>query len=137
MIRLSRRYRFSASHRLDTPALTAEENRAVYGKCNNRYGHGHDYVLEVSVRGPVDESGRAADLEALDRLVSEEVVEALDRTDLNRGALAEVVPTTENLAIEVRRRLAAKWEEAFPGEWPRLERIRIMETKRNYFELRG
>jgi 6-pyruvoyltetrahydropterin/6-carboxytetrahydropterin synthase len=137
VIRLTRRYRFSASHRLDTPSLSAQENRALYGKCNHPYGHGHDYLLEVSVRGPVDEGGRAADLWALDRLVSGEVLEALDRTDLNRGALAHVVPTTENLAIEVRRRLSSKWAEAFPGAWPRLDRIRIDETKRNHFELPG
>ncbi len=139
MIRLTRRYRFSASHRLDSPALTPERNRELYGKCNNPFGHGHDYVLEVSVEGPVGEDGRAADLVALDRLVASAVLAGLDYKDLNRDVpgLVGVVPTTENLALEVRRRIDARWKEEFPGAWPRLERIRIGETKRNYFELPG
>ncbi len=138
MIRLTRRYRFSASHRLNAAAFSAEQNRALYGKCNNPHGHGHDYVLEVSVRGPVDgESGRAADLGALDELVRAGVVDAFDHRNLNVEvpAFADVVPTTENLALEVRRRLLDGWAAAFPGAWPRLERIRIEETKRNSFEL--
>ena len=73
-MRLTSRYRFSASHRLDTPALTPEENRQLYGKCNNPYGHGHDYVLDVSVEGPVDRDGQIVDREALDALVRERVL---------------------------------------------------------------
>ncbi len=138
MIRLTRRYRFSASHRLHAAAFSAEENRALYGKCNNPYGHGHNYVLEVSVRGPVDaESGRAADVAALDALVRGQVLDAFDHRDLNAEvpAFAHAVPTTENLAVEIRGRLVKSWSDAFPGAWPKLERIRIEETKRNSFEL--
>lgn len=138
MIRVTRRYRFSASHRLHAAAFSDAENRALYGKCNNPYGHGHDYVLEVSVRGPVDRvSGRAVDLDALDRLVRGHVLEPFDHRDLNTEvpAFAGVVPTTENLAVEIRSRLARKWSGAFPDAWPKLERIRIQETKRNTFEL--
>ncbi len=138
MIRLTRRYRFSSSHRLHAAALSEEENRALYGKCNNPYGHGHDYVLEVSVRGPLDPaSGRAADWRALDALVRAQVLDAFDHRNLNAevAAFQEVVPTTENLALEIRRRLEDQWAAAFADEWPRLERIRIEETKRNRFEL--
>ena len=138
MIRLTRRYRFSASHRLEARQLSADENRALYGKCNNPYGHGHDYVLEVSVRGPVDErSGRVADVAALDHLVGCEILRPFDHRDLNHDVpeFASRVPTTENLALEVERRLNAKWSAAFPGDWPRLAKIRIRETKKNTIEI--
>ncbi len=138
MIRLTRRYRFSASHRLNVAGLSADENRALYGKCNNPHGHGHDYALEVIVRGTVDaESGRLADLAALDALVREQVLEPFDHHDLNAEvpAFAERVPTTENLAIEIRSRLSARWPEVFPGAGPALDGIRIQETTRNRFEL--
>jgi 6-pyruvoyltetrahydropterin/6-carboxytetrahydropterin synthase len=138
MIRLTRRYRFSASHRLHARGLSEAENRELYGKCNNPYGHGHDYLLEVGVRGPVEErSGRVAEVAALDRLVGGEVIRAFDHRDLNQDVpeFASVVPTTENLALEVERRLRRNWSAAFPGEWPRLDRIRIRETKRNIFEI--
>ncbi len=133
-MRLTRRYRFSAAHRLESGDLTPDENRAVYGKCNNPYGHGHDYVLEVTVAGPVDDvTGRVVAPAALDGLVRCEVVARFDHSDLNRlpefGAIA---PTTENLAMAVERRLAERW----PAGWPRLDRIRIEETRRNKFELR-
>jgi 6-pyruvoyltetrahydropterin/6-carboxytetrahydropterin synthase len=134
LIRLTRRYRFCASHRLHAPGFTDEENRALYGKCNNPHGHGHDYVLEVSVRGEVDpKSGRVADVAALDALVREQVLEPLDHRDLNSEvpAFASRVPTTENLALEIRSRLEDRWAAALA----RLERIRIQETKRNSLEL--
>lgn len=139
MIRLTRRYRFSASHRLHSEQLSETENRALYGKCNNAYGHGHDYMLEVSVRGPVEErTGRVVDLGALDALVRCEVVAAFDHRNLNAEVpeFAGVVPTTENLVVAVERRLRRKWGTTFPGEWPRLDRIRIEETRRNAFEAR-
>lgn len=134
MIRVTRRYRFSASHRLHAAGLTEDANRELYGKCNNPHGHGHNYAVEVSVRGPVDpESGKAADIEALDALVRRAVLEPFDHRDLNTEVpeFAHTVPTTENLAVEIRRRLLSNWPEAFP----KLERIRIDETKRNRFEL--
>ena len=138
MIRLTRRYRFSASHRLHAAGLSEAQNRALYGKCSNPHGHGHDYALEVSLRGPVDaETGRAVDLAALDALVREQVIEPFDHHDLNAEvpAFAARVPTTENLAIEIRSRLARRWREAFPGVAPALDGIRIQETKRNRIEL--
>lgn len=137
MIRVTRRYRFSASHRLYAEGLSEATNRELYGKCSNPHGHGHDYVVEVSVRGPVEpRSGRAVDVAALDGLVRDEVLRAFDHRNLNADVeeLGGVVPTTENLALEIRRRLAGGWPRAFRGEWPKLERIRIQETKRNAFE---
>jgi 6-pyruvoyltetrahydropterin/6-carboxytetrahydropterin synthase len=138
MIRLTRRYRFSASHRLRSPHLSEAENQELYGKCNNPHGHGHDYSLEVSVRGAVDEaSGRVVNVEALDRLVAEHVLRAFDHKNLNSEVpeFAEAPPTTENVVLEIRRRLGANWKAAFPGATPVLERIRVHETKRNIFEI--
>ena len=138
MFRVTRRYQFAASHRLHAPQLSAEENQRVYGKCNNPYGHGHNYVLEVSARGPADpRTGRAADPEALDRIVQERVLRCFDRRNLNAEveAFARRVPTSENVAYEIGRRLQAGWRAAFPGEWPKLDRVRISETARNAFEI--
>ena len=94
-----RRYMLSASHRLHTAALTAEENRAAYGKCNNEHGHGHNYVVEVLVGGAVDaETGMVVDLVALDEAVRERVLDRFDHANLNLDPLfADRVPTTENL----------------------------------------
>ena len=131
-MRLTRRYRFSASHRLNTPALSLEENRRLYGKCNNPYGHGHDYVLDVTVEGPLDASGQVIDREALDALVRERVLRRLDHKNLNADVpeLAAGVPTTENLAMLVRDLLKKDWNLA-----PRLKTVRISETERNAFTL--
>jgi 6-pyruvoyltetrahydropterin/6-carboxytetrahydropterin synthase len=139
VFRVTRRYQFSASHRLHAPSLGEAENRELYGKCNHRFGHGHNYVVEISVRGPAEEAtGRAVDPQALDRLVRERVLSAFDHRDLNAEveAFREMVPTSENLAIEVGRRLQLGWSSTFPGGWPRLEKIRIAETDRNIFEIR-
>jgi 6-pyruvoyltetrahydropterin/6-carboxytetrahydropterin synthase len=131
-VKLTRRYRFSASHRLDTPQLSAEENRQLYGKCNNPYGHGHDYILEVTVEGAPDSYGQLVNREALDGLVTDRVLRRLDHRNLNLDVaeLAGVVPTTENLAAAVERALLGGW--TIPA---RLSKIRISETDRNIFEL--
>jgi 6-pyruvoyltetrahydropterin/6-carboxytetrahydropterin synthase len=138
MIRVTRKYRFSASHRLHTAALSDRENRDLYGKCDNPYGHGHNYEIEVSARGPLDpRSGRALDPAVLDQLVERQIIQPLDFRNLNAeiAAFRDTVPTTENLAQEIFRRLKASWKSAFPGQWPALERIRIAETARNIFEV--
>ena len=138
MIGVTRRYRFAASHRLHTPRLSEEENRQLYGKCNNPYGHGHNYEVEITVQGPVDGvTGRAVDLVELDRLVKAVVLDAFDHRNLNAEIpqFAEIVPTSENLALQLDQRLRARWHTAFPGAWPRLEKIRIAETERNIFEV--
>ena len=138
MIRVTRAYQFSASHRLHAPRLSDDENAELYGKCNNPYGHGHNYQIEVSARGPVeDRSGRALDRRVLDQLVNEQVLEPFDQQNLNASSaiFEELVPTTENLAREIYRRLAVNWRSAFPGAWPVLEKVRIAETPRNIFEV--
>ena len=134
MTRVTRRYKFAASHRLHSGHFSEEENQALYGKCNNPYGHGHDYVLDVSVTGPVDAaSGQVVNIQALDRLVGEQILRDFDHTYLNADVreFGDVIPTSENIIRVMQDRLQARW----PGEWPRLERIRLRETQRNAFEL--
>jgi len=125
-----RRYMMSASHRLHTPALSAEENRAAYGKCNNANGHGHNYVVEVLVGGAVDaDTGMVVDLVELDGAVQERVLDRFDHANLNHDPLfADRVPTTENLC----RTVFALLRDALPaGE---LDHVRIEETENNFFE---
>jgi len=138
MIQLTRRYRFSASHRLHAKGLPDDQNREIYGKCNNPFGHGHNYEVEVTVRGEVDgETGRVVDLTDLDRLVQQTVTGPLEYRNLNEEApeFESLVPTTENLAVVIDRRLRDGWKQAFPTERPQLERVRIGETERNIFEV--
>jgi 6-pyruvoyltetrahydropterin/6-carboxytetrahydropterin synthase len=137
MIRLTRCYRFSAAHRLHSGGLSGEENAAVYGKCNHPHGHGHDYLLEVSVTGPLDPAtGLVARVEALDRLVERQVLNRLRHRDLNTEVpeLEGLPPTTELLAAAVIRMLQERWQEAFPAGHPRLDRVRLHETRKNIFE---
>jgi 6-pyruvoyltetrahydropterin/6-carboxytetrahydropterin synthase len=137
MFRVTRRYRFAASHRLHSARLSDDENQRLYGKCNNPYGHGHNYEVEVSARGPLDASGRAIDAKRLDELVQRQVLEPFGHRNLNAdvNSFARVVPTSENLAVEICRRLKENWSGAFPGEWPKLDRVRVAETARNIFEV--
>lgn len=139
-MRVTRRYRFAASHRLHAAALSDEQNRDLYGKCSNPYGHGHDYVLDVTASGAIDpESGQVVHIPTLDRLVSEEVLKDFDHRYLNAdlGEFEDLVPTSENIIRVIEDRLLARWEAAFPGQGPRLEGIRLRETKRNVFELKS
>ncbi len=132
-MKLTRRYRFAASHRLDVPSLSPEENRRLFGKCNNPYGHGHDYVVDVTVEGRPDESGQVVNREALDQLVRERILNRVDHRNLNCDVpeLRGIVPTTENLAEALRHALAREWTLQ-----ARLSGVRISETDRNTFELR-
>jgi 6-pyruvoyltetrahydropterin/6-carboxytetrahydropterin synthase len=130
---LTRRYRFSASHRLNSIAMSDEENRATYGKCNNPYGHGHNYTVEVTVSGPVDSStGMVCNLVDLDDVVGREVLARYDLEHLNvLQEFAHIVPTTENLAIEIFEILHRTFDKAH------LEKVRIEETMLNSFEYAG
>jgi 6-pyruvoyltetrahydropterin/6-carboxytetrahydropterin synthase len=136
-MRLTRRYRFSASHRLHADGLSAAENAEIYGKCNNPYGHGHNYTVEIAVRGPVDPvSGRVVDPRVLDELVERSVLRAFDHQNLNTlPEFAGIVPTSENLGVEIRRRLAGAWPPGFAEGRPALDRVRVEETERNIFEI--
>jgi 6-pyruvoyltetrahydropterin/6-carboxytetrahydropterin synthase len=130
-----RRYSFSAAHRLHTEALTAEENRAAYGKCNNPHGHGHNYTVEVLCGGPVGATtGMVINMAKLDEIVKRVVMERFDHMNLNLNAIFEkVVPTTENLSIALFDLL----EPELTRENVRLEKIRIEETENNFFEYVG
>lgn len=135
---LSRRYTFAASHRLHSPALSDAENRAIYGKCNNPNGHGHNYEVRIMVYGPVDQTtGRVVDLAVLDRLAEEQILAPFRFRNLNEeiDAFRAVVPTTENLASEVDRRLRIAWPATFPPNGPHLEKVSIWETERNICEI--
>jgi 6-pyruvoyltetrahydropterin/6-carboxytetrahydropterin synthase len=137
-VRLSRKYNFCASHRLHSFALSDEENRAVYGKCNNPNGHGHNYEVELTVRGAVDRvTGRVVALEVLDRLAEEQILAPLRYRNLNEeiDPFRTAVPTTENLASEIDRRLRSVWKSVFGDVGPDLERVRIWETERNICEI--
>ncbi len=132
-IELGRRYKFSASHRLHSNQLSAEENSRVYGKCNNPHGHGHNYVLEINVSGTVDPAtGMIANLMDLDAFVEREVIQAFDHRSLNEEipVFRDYVPTTENVCIEIYQRL-----KHFPKA--KLERVRVEETGNNAFEYAG
>ena len=132
---LSRRYRFSASHRLHSDHMSEAENRATYGKCNNPHGHGHNYVLEVTVGGQVDENGMVCNMVDLDECVHRQVVTKFDLENLNmREEFAESVPTTENLCTVIfdllnQDILKRKFTSAH------LERVKLEETMMNSFEI--
>jgi len=130
---LTRRYRFSAAHRLHTNALSEEENDRVFGKCNNPNGHGHNYTLEVTLRGEVmSETGMVTDLERLDRTVEERVLKRFDHRHLNDDkAFADKVTTGENLVVMLWNLL----EKAVPAGT--LHKIGLVETRDNYFEYAG
>jgi len=132
-IELGRRYRFAASHRLHTDKVSEEENVRIFGKCANPYGHGHNYVLEISVSGDLDPAtGMIANLADLDSFVERQVLEVFDHRSLNEDvpAFRETVPTTENLCIDIFERL-----KSFPQA--KLERVRVQETSNNSFDYSG
>ncbi len=130
---LGRRYHFSSSHRLHSDAYTEEQNRAVYGKCNNPHGHGHNYVVEVVLSGRVDEAtGMVCDLGELDAFARKEILERFDHMHLNTlESFSKAVPTSENLCIEIYRIFKAGYTGAH------LEHVRVLETNNNAFEYAG
>ena len=130
---LSRRYMFSASHRLHSEAMSEKENQQTYGKCNNPYGHGHNYRLEVAVSGQVDErTGMVCNLVDLDGFVEREVLSRYDLENLNTlQEFAKSVPSTENLCVEIFEILQRGFHHAH------LETVRIEETMMNSFEYSG
>ncbi len=130
---LSRRYLFSASHRLHSEAMSVEENKATYGKCNNPYGHGHNYTVEVTVSGQVDsQTGMVCNLVDLDGFIEREVLARFDHENLNTmKEFAREVPTTENLCIQIYEIVQRGFRHAH------LEGVRLEETMLNSFEYRG
>lgn len=132
-----RRYMLSASHRLHCEGLTDEQNRVAYGKCNNPHGHGHNYVIEVLVGGPVaSDTGMVINLTDLDAVVQTRVLDRFDHANLNLDPLfTGQVPTTENFCREIFRLL----RDGLPAGAPqlRLEYIRVEETENNFFQCFG
>jgi len=128
----SRRYRFAASHRLHVDALSPEQNRTTFGKCNNPFGHGHNYVVQVTFSGRVDPAaGMVTNLADLDSFAQREMLDLYDHANLNTlEPFLDRVSTTENLCIEVWRIFAA-----YPHAT--LERVHIEETGNNSFDYFG
>jgi 6-pyruvoyltetrahydropterin/6-carboxytetrahydropterin synthase len=129
-----RRLHFSAAHRVHNPALSDDENRRVFGKCNNPNWHGHNYILDVSVRGPLDErTGYVIDLTRVKEVVQEQVIEKVDHRNLNLEVdfLRGTIPTTENIVV-------AFWRVLEPALRPaQLTRLVLWETVNNYVEYDG
>jgi len=125
MIYLTRKAEFSAAHVYHNDKFSPEENRRIFGKCNNPHGHGHNYTLEVTVKGEIDPaSGFVVDLKELKDIMNREVIDALDHRHLNKEVpeFKTAIPTTENLAIVIWNRLAGKLQNA------KLHRVRVYET---------
>ena len=133
IVHLTRRYMFSASHRLHSEQFSEEENRAIYGKCNNPYGHGHNYMIEITVSGPVDDqTGMVCNLVDLDGFVHSQILERYDQQNLNLvPEFTKTVPTTENLCIAIYEIVKRGFEKAH------LQKVRIEETMMNSFEYAG
>lgn len=134
VVTVTRRLKFNAAHRVHNPALSAEENRATFGKCNNPYGHGHNYTLDVSVTGEIDPvTGYVMDLAKLNDLVEREVVSAVDHHHLNMDVpfMQGVIPTTENMIVAFWRILQGTVAPAT------LTRLVLWETDNNYVEYTG
>ena len=134
MIYVTRRAEFSASHSYHNPNLTPEENRRIFGKCNNPLGHGHNYTVEVTVAGPVNPTtGMVLDLKEVKALVEQEVLQRMDHKFLNKEvpAFASKLPTTENIAVEIWNWLAPKLA------FGKLHQIRVYETPDLYADYYG
>lgn len=125
VVYLTRKAEFAASHYYHNPELSAEENKRLFGKCNNPLGHGHNYLLEVTVKGKVDtRSGFVLDLKEMKEILNREVLEAMDHRFLNKEVpeFKHQIPTTENLAIAIWQRLAPRLKRA------ELDRVRVYES---------
>jgi 6-pyruvoyltetrahydropterin/6-carboxytetrahydropterin synthase len=133
-VTVTRRLYFNAAHRVHNPVLSDEENDRLFGKCNNPNWHGHNYILEVSVRGPIDErTGYVLDLAVLKRIVEKQVIDRVDHRNMNIDVdfMQGIIPTTENIVVQCWRVLEPH---VAPG---RLARLRLWETENNYAEYEG
>jgi 6-pyruvoyltetrahydropterin/6-carboxytetrahydropterin synthase len=134
LVTVTRRLRFNAAHRVHNPALSDEENAAIFGKCNNPNWHGHNYTLDVSVEGDIDErTGYVMDLSVLKELVHREIVDKVDHRNFNLDVefMRDLIPTSENIIVAFWRLLADRVQPA------RLVRLVLWETENNYVEYSG
>lgn len=133
-VTVTRRLMFNAAHRVHNPELSDAENVRLFGKCNNPNWHGHNYTLDVSVRGPIDaRTGYVMDLAALKQLVNERVIDRIDHKNFNLDVpfMQGIIPTSENIIVAV-------WRELEPAIRPRrLVRLVLWETPNNYVEYSG
>jgi len=133
-VTVTRRLRFNAAHRVFNPSFSDEKNQATFGKCNNPNWHGHNYTLDVSVEGPIDEqTGYVMDLSKLKALVTSKIVNVVDHKNFNLDVpfMREKIPTSENIIV-------AFWEILQPAIAPaRLVRLVLWETENNYVEYSG
>jgi 6-pyruvoyltetrahydropterin/6-carboxytetrahydropterin synthase len=134
VVTVTRRLQFNGAHRVHNPALSDEENSRLFGKCNNPNWHGHNYTLDVSVRGPVeDRTGYVIDLAVLKRIVEERAVDLIDHRNFNLDVpfMHGVIPTSENIIVAI-------WRELEPAVHPgTLSRLVLWETPNNYVEYTG
>jgi 6-pyruvoyltetrahydropterin/6-carboxytetrahydropterin synthase len=134
VVTVTRRLQFNAAHRVHNPALSDEENSRLFGKCNNPNWHGHNYTLDVSVRGPVeDRTGYVIDLAVLKRIVEERAVDLIDHRNFNLDVpfMHGVIPTSENIIVAI-------WRELEPAVHPgTLSRLVLWETPNHYVEYTG
>jgi 6-pyruvoyltetrahydropterin/6-carboxytetrahydropterin synthase len=136
MVFLTRQAEFAASHFYHNPALSPEENRRIFGKCNPSNGHGHNYILQVTVRGEVDPvTGMVLDLKELKEILEREVMDPMDHRFLNHEVpvFATTIPTTENLAVEIWRRLAPRITKGAMH----LHQVRVYETQDLFVDYYG
>jgi 6-pyruvoyltetrahydropterin/6-carboxytetrahydropterin synthase len=134
IVTVTRRLRFNAAHRVHNPELSDDENRSLFGKCNNPNWHGHNYVLEVAVEGPIDDrTGYVIDLSELKSIVQREVIDRVDHRNMNVDVdfMCGINPTAENIVVACWRALE---QHVAPG---RLRRLRLWETENNYVEYDG
>ncbi|MEW6298923.1 MAG: 6-carboxytetrahydropterin synthase [Thermodesulfobacteriota bacterium] len=133
MVVCTKTFGFSAAHRLHSEALSEEENRAVFGKCNNPHGHGHNYTLEVTIQGEVDpHSGELMNYDLLEAIVQDEVIERFDHKHLNEevAEFCGLNPTGENIAKVI-------WDLLRPRLGERLVKVGVWETPKSLFEYAG
>jgi 6-pyruvoyltetrahydropterin/6-carboxytetrahydropterin synthase len=132
MMRLSQKFEFSATHRLHNPALSEEENRRTFGKCNNPLGHGHNYEVQVTLVGTPGDRGTLADVPAFERIVAETVIEKFDHKNLNAEVpqFREVIPSVENIAKVIYELLTPRLQ----GDGARLASVTVWETPKTWCE---
>ncbi|RPI18864.1 MAG: 6-carboxytetrahydropterin synthase [Ignavibacteriae bacterium] len=136
MVFITRKFHFSASHRLYDPALSNEESERIYGKCSNPNGHGHNYMLEVTVAGEPDvHIGYVMDLKELKELVNSELINKVDHKNLNLDVdfMKGVIPTAENIAIQFWKQI----ENKINNNNRKLYSVKLFETENNSVEYRG
>ena len=134
MIYVTRREVFSASHRLYNPKFSDEENNRLFGKCNNKNGHGHNYILEVVIAGEINpETGYLIDLKILKTIIRENIIQKMDHKHLNLDVdfMQDIIPTAENIAIKIWEQLVNK----IPNG--KLHSVKVYETENNYAEFKG